>query len=71
MGGFRPSYFYIIRTFYHKNDKVLLSLFSVNLLSAKFSLELHMNNVQKLLSTTVPSLFIITFKVSLSFFNPI
>ena len=45
------------------------SLLSVNLLSVKLSLKLHMNIVQNLLPMTVPSLFIRTFKVSSSFFN--
>ena len=45
------------------------SFLSVNLLSVKLSLKLHMNIVQKLLPTTISSLFIRTFKVSSSFFN--
>ena len=45
-------------------------LFSVNLLSVKLSLKLHMDIiVQSLLSTAILSLFIITCKVASSFFN--
>ena len=44
------------------------SLLSVNLLRVKLSPKLHMDIVQNMLLTTLPSLFIITGKVSAFFF---
>ena len=44
------------------------SLLSVNLLRIRLSPKLHMDIVQNVLLTTLPSLFIITGKVSASFF---
>ena len=57
--------FFIIRM-----TRYYFPLFSVNLLSVKLSLKLHMDIiVQNLLSTALLSLFIITCKVSSSFVN--
>ena len=59
MGGFRSSYLFIpIGFFIIRMTRDYFPLLSVNLLSVKLSLKLHMNIVQKLLSTTLPSFFL-------------
>ena len=69
-GGSRPTYLFIpLGFFIIRTTRYYFLLLSVNLLSVKLSLTLDMNIVQKLLSTAFPSLFIITCKVSSSFFN--
>ena len=65
MGGFRSSYLFIPLGFLMiRMTRHYFPLLSVNLLSVKLSLKLHMNIVQNLLSTKLPFLFLITCKVS-------
>ena len=69
-GGFRPTYFFIpLGFFIIRMTRYYFPLLSVNLLSVILSLKLHMNTLQNLSSTELPFLFIITCKVSSSFFN--
>ena len=70
MGGFRSSYFIIPYGFpFIRIAKYYFPLLSVNLLHVKLSVKLHTNITQNLLATALPCFFIITCKVSLSFFN--
>ena len=70
MGRFRPSYIFISSgIFITKMTRYYIPLRSADLMRVKLSLKWHMNIVQNLLSIALPSLFIITFKVSSSFFN--
>ena len=68
MGEFMSSYIFIpLGLFNVRMTRHYFPLLAVSLLSVKLSLKLHMNIVQNLLSTTRPSLFIITRKVSSPF----
>ena len=68
MGGFRSSYFFIPSgLFITRMTRYYFALLSINLPSVNLSINLHMNIEH--CTTALPSLFIITCKFSLCFFN--